>query len=419
MSGRAERIRRVAITGLGTVNPTGSHVAEFWESLCSGRSGIGLIEQFDVTAFPVKIGGEVRRELDFSKLPDPRAVRRMDRCSLFAVAAAAEAFADSGLDLDGEDPFRRGVVLGCSIGSLGEFEDGHDAFLRGGPRRISPFVIPKMMPNAAPASVAIQFGLMGPSAAVASACASAADAIGDAFRAIQRGEADVMLTGGSDASITVMGLGGFVAARALSTRNDSPQQASRPFDRDRDGFVLSEGAGVIVLEEWEHARRRGARIYAELLGYGRTNDAYGIAAPHPDGRGAIHALVRALEDAQVDPQQIDYMNAHATSTVVGDEVETRAIKQAFGSHAGRMAISSTKSMTGHLCGASGAIELIASTLAIVHGVVPPTINYENPDPACDLNYVPNVAREIKLKRAISTSFGFGGHNSCLVVGEAG
>jgi 3-oxoacyl-[acyl-carrier-protein] synthase II len=416
MNARTKEIRRVVLTGLGTVNPLGLSVAGFWEALCAGRSGIGPIEQFDVSAFPVRFGGEVKG-LDMSALPDARTARRMDRCSRFAVLAAAEAIGDSGLDLAAGDPFRRGVVLGCSIGSLGEFEDGHGAYLRGGPRRISPFVIPKMMPNAAPASVAIQFGLMGPSVAVASACASAADAIGDAFRAVQRGEADVMLTGGSDATITAMGLGGFVAARALSTRNECPQSASRPFDRDRDGFVLSEGAGVVVLEELGHARRRGARIYAELLGYGRTNDAYGIAAPHPDGRGAARALAIALDDAAVRPDQVDYLNAHATSTIQGDRVETRAIKQVFGPDAHRLAISSTKSMTGHLCGASGAIELIASALAIVHGVVPPTINYENPDPACDLDYVPNVARTMTVRTAVSTSFGFGGHNSCLVVGE--
>jgi 3-oxoacyl-[acyl-carrier-protein] synthase II len=409
--------RRVVLTGLGTVNPLGSRVADFWDSLCAGRSGIGPIEQFDVSDFPVRFGGEVKG-FDPSGLPDRRAARRMDRFSQFAVHAAAEAVSDSGLDLAKGDPYRRGVVLGCSIGGLNEFESGHSAYLRGGPRKISPFVIPRMMPNAAPASVAIQFGLMGPSAAVASACASAADAVGDAFRVIQRGEADIMLAGGSDATITTMGLGGFIAARALSTRNECPSAASRPFDRDRDGFVLSEGAGVVVLEDREHARRRGARIYAELLGYGRTNDAYGIAAPHPDGRGAARALAIALGDASVRPDQVDYLNAHATSTVQGDEVETRAIKQVFGHDVHRLAVSSTKSMTGHLCGASGAIELIAATLAIVHGVVPPTINYENPDPLCDLDYVPNIARTMKVRTAVSTSFGFGGHNSCLVVGES-
>ncbi|WP_165070314.1 beta-ketoacyl-ACP synthase II [Paludisphaera rhizosphaerae] len=410
-----KRPRRVVITGMGTVNPLGLSVGATWEGLCAGRSGIGAIEQFDVSAFPVRFAGEVKG-FDPTSLPDPRAAKRMDRISQFAVHAAVEAVRDSGLELSVGDPYRRGVILGCSIGGLNEFEDGHSSYLKGGPRRMSPFIIPKMMPNAAPACVAIQFGLMGPSGAVASACASAADAVHDAFRAIQRGEADVMLSGGSDATITPLGLGGFVAARALSTRNDDPQTASRPFDRDRDGFVLSEGAGLVILEEFEHARERGARIYAELLGCGRTNDAYGIAAPHPDGRGAVRAIQAALHDAGLEPDAIDYINAHATSTVLGDQVETQAIKEAFGDRAYRVAISSTKGMTGHLCGASGAIELIASALAIVQGVVPPTINYENPDPTCDLDYVPNVAREMRVRHALSTSFGFGGHNSCLAVG---
>jgi len=405
----------VVITGLGTINPLGSSVAAYWEALCAGRSGIGPIEQFDVSAFPVRFGGEVKN-FDPSMLPDLRAARRMDRFSQFAVYAATEAMRDSGLDLDTDDPYRRGVILGCSIGGLNEFEDGHGTYLRGGPRRISPFVIPKMMPNAGPACVAIQFGLMGPSGAVASACASAADAIAEAFRTVQRGEADLMLAGGADASITTMGLGGFIAARALSTRNDCPQEASRPFDRDRDGFVLSEGAGVVVLEDLDHARRRGARIYAELLGYGRTNDSYGIAAPHPDGRGASHAIRLALKDAELNPNDVDYINAHATSTTVGDEIETKAIKQVFGEEAYKLAVSSTKGMTGHLCGASGAIEFIACILSIVHGVVPPTVNYETPDPACDLDYVPNLAREMRVRSVLSTSFGFGGHNSCLAVG---
>jgi 3-oxoacyl-[acyl-carrier-protein] synthase II len=407
--------RRVAVTGLGTVNPLGLDVASSWHALCAGRSGIGLIEQFDASAFAVRFAGEVKG-FDPSKLADPRAAKRMDRFAQFAVHAAEEAVRDSGLELEAGDPYRRGVVLGCSIGGLNEFEDGHSSYLRGGPRRMSPLIIPKMMPNAGPAGVAIRFGLMGPSGAVASACASAADAVGEAFRAVQRGEADVMLAGGADASITHLGLGGFVAARALSTRNDDPQAASRPFDRDRDGFVLSEGAGVVVLEELGHARRRGARIYAELLGCGRTNDAYGIAAPHPDGRGAVRAILLAMDDAGLDPDQVDYINAHATGTVLGDQVETLAIKEVFRDRAYQMAISSTKGMTGHLCGASGAVELIASALAIVHGVVPPTVNYENPDPACDLDYVPNVARELRVRHALSTSFGFGGHNTCIAIG---
>ncbi|MDG3007221.1 beta-ketoacyl-ACP synthase II [Paludisphaera mucosa] len=416
METRRSGWRRVVITGMGTVNPLGSSVAESWAGLCAGRSGVGPIEQFDPGAFPVRFAGEVKG-FSTAMLPNPKAAKRMDRVAQFAVCAAAEAVRDAGLDLAAGDPFRRGVVLGCGIGGLNEFEAGHGAYLRAGPRRISPFVIPKMMPNAAPASIAIEFGLMGPSAAVASACSSAADAVGDAYRAIQRGEADVMLAGGAEAPITPMGLGGFVASRALSTRNDAPQAASRPFDRDRDGFVLAEGAGVVVLEDLEHARRRGARIYVELLGYARTNDAYGIAAPHPDGLGAARAIRLAMDDAGLNPADVDYINAHATSTGLGDAVETKALKQALGDRAYRVAISSTKGMTGHLCGASGAIELIAATLAIVHGVVPPTINLENPDPDCDLDYVPNVARSMPVRAALSTSFGFGGHNSCLAIGS--
>ncbi|WP_250847055.1 beta-ketoacyl-ACP synthase II [Aquisphaera insulae] len=407
--------RRVVITGLGTVNPLGLDVGTSWQGLCEGRSGIGPITLFDAGAFAVRFAGEVKG-FSPAALPDPHAAKRMDRFAQFAVHAALEAVRDGGLDLSAGDPYRRGIVLGCGIGGLSEFESGHAAYTRGGPRRISPFVIPKMMPNAAPACVAIQLGLMGPSTAVASACASSGDAVHDAARAIQRGEADVMLSGGSEAAITPMGLGGFVSARALSTRNESPTAASRPFDRDRDGFVLSEGAGIVLLEELEHARRRGARIYAEVLGFGRTNDAYGIAAPHPEGRGASRAIRLALEDAGLNPQDVDYINAHATSTALGDEIETRAIKEALGEHAFGVAVSSTKGMTGHLCAASGAIELIASTLAIAHGVIPPTVNYETPDPACDLDYVPNAARERRVRHALSTSFGFGGHNTCLAIG---
>ena len=411
---RAPRHRRVVITGLGTVNPLGNRAAEFWDGLCAGRSGVGPITLFDPSPFPVRFGGEVKK-FDPSTVIDARTARRMDRVSQLAVVAAAEAIADAGLNLEAGDPFRRGVILGCSVGGLGEFAANHAAYLRDGHRRVSPMFIPKMMPNAPPASVAIQFGLMGPSAAVSTACSSAADAIGEAFRTVQRGEADVMLTGGTDAALTPIRLAGFVAARALSTRNDDPQAASRPFDRDRDGFVVSEGAGVLVLEELDHARRRGARIFAELLGHGRTNDAFGIAAPHPEARGATRAIENALRDAALNPEQIDYVNAHATSTPLGDEVETRAIKQAFGDHARRLPVSGIKGMTGHLCGASGAVELIATTLALVHGVIPPTINHETPDPACDLDCVPNIAREQPIHRALSTSFGFGGHNSCLVV----
>ncbi|HXG11372.1 MAG TPA: beta-ketoacyl-ACP synthase II [Gemmataceae bacterium] len=407
--------RRVVITGLGTVNPLALDVKGYWEGLCAGRSGIGLIEQFDTSAFKVKIGGEVKG-FDPESFLDPKTARRLDRFTQFAMAAAIAAVADSGLDFSREDPYRCGCILGSGIGGLNEFEEQHGRYLSGGPGKISPFVIPKMIVNAAPGHISIHFGLCGPNTAVSTACASAAHAIGDALRAIQGDYADVMITGGSEAAITPMGLGGFIAARALSQRNDDPPAASRPFDKDRDGFVLSEGAGVLVLEELEHARRRGAAIYAELLGCGSTADAHHITAPHPCGAGAARAMQAALRDARINPEDVQYVNAHGTGTELGDEAETLAIKQVFGNHARRLAVSSTKSMIGHLLGASGGVELIATVLAIRHNLVHPTINYQTPDPKCDLDYVPNTAREMRVRRAISNSFGFGGHNCCLVVG---
>jgi 3-oxoacyl-[acyl-carrier-protein] synthase II len=407
--------RRVVITGLGTVNPLALDVKGYWEGLCAGRSGIGLIEQFDTSAFKVKIGGEVKG-FDPESFLDPKTARRLDRFTQFAMAAAIAAVADSGLDFSREDPYRCGCILGSGIGGLNEFEEQHGRYLSGGPAKISPFVIPKMIVNAAPGHISIHFGLCGPNTAVSTACASAAHAIGDALRAIQGDYADVMITGGSEAAITPMGLGGFIAARALSQRNDDPPAASRPFDKDRDGFVLSEGAGVLVLEELEHARRRGAAIYAELLGCGSTADAHHITAPHPCGAGAARAMQAALRDARINPEDVQYVNAHGTGTELGDEAETLAIKQVFGNHARRLAVSSTKSMIGHLLGASGGVELIATVLAIRHNLVHPTINYQTPDPKCDLDYVPNTAREMRVRRAICNSFGFGGHNCCLVVG---
>jgi 3-oxoacyl-[acyl-carrier-protein] synthase II len=408
--------RRVVITGLGTVNPLAKDVHRYWDGLCNGRSGIGPIELFDASAFKVRFGGEVKGFNPESVL-DPKMGRRMDRFSQFAVTAALEALQDSGVDMEKEDPYRWGVTLGCGIGGLATFEEGHGRLLEAGPGRLSPFVIPRMMPNAGPANIAIHLGLRGPSWAVASACSSSGDAIGAACRAIRCGDADAMLAGGAEAALTPIGLGGFVAARSLSLRNHDPRAASRPFDRDRDGFVLSEGAGVVVLESLEHARARRATIHAELLGYGSTNDAYSITAPHPDGDGAARAIELALADARMDRSEVDYINAHATSTPLGDLAEVRAIKHVFGHRAYRIAVSSTKSMTGHLCAASGAIEFIAITLAVRDGVVPPTINYETPDPACDLDFVPNIARDQRINRALSTSFGFGGHNSCVAVGK--
>jgi 3-oxoacyl-[acyl-carrier-protein] synthase II len=407
--------RRVVITGLGTVNSLSSELKAFWHGLCTGRSGIGLIEQFDTTAFKVKFGGEVKH-FNPEQVMDARTARRLDRFAQFALVAAAAAVKDSGIDFSREDPFRCGTIIGSGIGGLNEFEEQHTRYLQGGPGKISPFVIPKMIANAAPGNISIHFGLAGPNTAVSTACSSAAHAIGDAMRAIQWDTADVMITGGTEAGITPMGLGGFIAARALSLRNDNPQAASRPFDKDRDGFILSEGAGTLVIEELEHARRRGAPIYAELLGVGSTADAHHITAPHPEGTGAVRAMQMALRDARLNPEDIQYVNAHGTSTELGDVAETKAIKKVFGAYARRLAISSTKSMIGHLLGASGGVELIATVMSLKTGVIHPTINLTTPDPECDLDYVPHSAREMRVRRAISNSFGFGGHNCCVAVG---
>ncbi len=406
--------RRVVITGMGTVNSLCCEVPGFWRALCAGRSGIGRIELFDTTAFKVHFGGEVKNFNPETTL-DAKTARRLDRFAQFAQVAAISAVKDSGLDFSKEDPYRCGVIVGSGIGGLSEFEEQHGRYYKGGPGKISPFVIPKMIPNAAPANISIQFGLKGPNTAVATACASAANALGDALRAIQWDFADVMVSGGSEAALTPMGLGGFVSARALSMRNEEPQRASRPFDQDRDGFVLSEGAGLVVLEELEHAKKRGANIVAELLGCGCTADAYNITAPHPDGEGAARAMELALKDARLNPQDIQYVNAHGTSTPLGDAAETLAIKSVFGEHARKLVVSSTKSMMGHLLGASGGVELIVCALTIKQSVIHPTINYDTPDPACNLDYVPNTARETRVRRAISNSFGFGGHNGCLVI----
>jgi 3-oxoacyl-[acyl-carrier-protein] synthase II len=407
--------RRVVITGMGTVNALSSELAGYWRALLEGRSGVGPIELFDTSAFKVHFAGEVKGFRPEDHL-DPKSVRRLDRFTQFALVASRAAVKDSGLDFSREDPYRCGVIIGSGIGGLAEFEEQHGRYLKEGPGRISPFVIPKMIVNAAPGNISIEFGLCGPNTAVATACASAANAIEDAFHAIRVGKAEVVLSGGTEAAITRMGLGGFVSARALSQRNDAPQKASRPFDKDRDGFVLAEGAGIVVLEELEHARRRGAQIYAELLGCASTADAHHITAPHPCGAGAGKAMEFALRDARLNPDEVQYVNAHGTSTEQGDVAETRALKQVFGTHAPRLAVSSTKSMLGHLLGASGGVELIATVLTVKHGVIPPTINLETPDPECDLDYVPNHAREARVRRAISNSFGFGGHNCCLVVG---
>ncbi len=407
--------RRVVITGMGTVNPLAHDLAGTWQGLCQGRSGIGPITLIDTSAHKVHFGGEVK-DFQPEKALEAKASRRLDRFAQLAMVAAIEAVRDSGIDFATEDPFRAGVILGNGIGGLNEFEEQHTRCVNAGPGRISPFIIPKMIINAAPGNISIHFGLSGPNTAVATACASAGNAVSDALRSIQWGYADVMISGGTEAGITQMGLGGFCAARALSERNESPQTASRPFDKERDGFVLSEGAGILVLEELERARRRGARIYAELLGAGNTADAHHITAPHPAGIGATKAMQFALIDAKLDAADIHYINAHGTSTELGDAAETQAVKNVFGPHARKLAISSNKSMIGHLLGASGGVELIATAMTIKHGVIPPTINLHTPDPACDLDYVPNTARESRVRYALSNSFGFGGHNCSLVVG---
>jgi 3-oxoacyl-[acyl-carrier-protein] synthase II len=407
--------RRVVITGMGTVNSLCCDVPGLWSALLAGKSGVGTIEQFDTTEFKVHFGGEVKN-FNPEPLVDKKKIHRLDRFAQFALVASHSAVQDSGLDFSKEDPYRCGVILGSGIGGLNEFEEQHDRYKEHGPGRISPFVIPKMIPNAAAGNVSIEFGLAGPNTAVSTACASAAHAVADALRAIKWDYADIMLAGGSEAVITPMGVGGFCSARALSLRNDAPQKASRPFDKDRDGFVLSEGAGIVVLEELEHARKRGATLYAEVLGCGSTADAYHITQPHPSGTGAAKAMQLALRDAKLNPEDIQYINAHGTSTPLGDEAETKAVKEVFGNHARTLAISSTKSMLGHLLGASGGVELIVTALTLRHRVVHPTINYETPDPACDLDYVPNTAREMTVRHAFSNSFGFGGHNCTLVVG---
>ena len=407
--------RRVVVTGLGLITSLGQEVEAFWKRLLAGDSGISRIQAFDVSAYPSQIAGEIK---DFSAEAyiEKREARHMDRFAQMAVAAAMQAVKDSGLDLENlPDPFRAGAIVGSGIGGLAEFEEQHTRLLEKGPMRVSPFMIPKLMINAAAGHISIVYGIKGPNSGVANACASATNAIGQAFWVIQTGEADIMLTGGAEAALTPMGLAGFCTARALSTRNDDPARASRPFDRHRDGFVLSEGAGIVVLEEYEAAKRRDAKIYAEIIGFGMSGDGLHIVQPDPEGRGASGAIRDMLKDADADPESVDYINAHGTSTPLGDIAETRALKTVFGDYAARLAISSTKSSVGHLLGASGGVELIASALAIRDQIAPPTINLENPDPDCDLDYVPLKPRPMKIRRAASNSFGFGGHNACLLL----
>jgi 3-oxoacyl-[acyl-carrier-protein] synthase II len=406
--------RRVVVTGVGVVTSLGRQVDVFWDRIVRGESGVGPITLFDVSGYRVQFGGQVHWEPENEGIASVKDLKRLDRFTQFAIGAAKDAAADSGLDFSKEDPYRCGVVIGSGIGGLWEFETQEERMLHKGIDKVSPFTIPKLMVNSASGHVSALYGAKGPNFAVATACASAANSIGSALRAIQYGDADVMITGASEAALTPIGLAGFQNMRALSFRSDAPQQASRPFDIDRDGFVLSEGAGVIVVEELEHARRRGARIYAELKGYGASGDAGHITQPDEEGRGGAHAMTMALQDAGIGPEAIDYINAHGTSTPLGDVAETKAVKRVFGGHAKRLAISSTKSNLGHTLGASGGIEAVVCSLTINRGVIAPTINLDTPDPECDLDYVPKVAREAKVDIAMSNSFGFGGHNASLV-----
>lgn len=408
--------RRVVVTGLGAVTSLGCQVEQLWQRICQGESGIRPISTFDASEFKVRFAGEVDPWSTDGYL-SPKDAKRLDRFTQFALVAATDALRDAGIDTAAEDGYRCGVIMGSGVGGLHEIETQHTRLVEKGPDKVSAFTIPKLMVNAACGQVSIQFGLRGPNAAVATACASATQAIGEAFRAIQYDDADVMISGGAEAAVTPMGISGFANMRALSQRNDDPTAASRPFDADRDGFVLSEGAGLLVLEELEHARRRGANIYAELLGYGVSADGGHITQPDENGGGAARAMASALRDARLDPADVQYINAHGTSTPLGDAAETRAIKAVFNGHAEEVSISSTKSQLGHLLGASGGVELLLTVLALRDGVAPPTINYQTPDPECDLDYTPNTARQRVLTSAMSNSFGFGGHNACLVVGK--
>lgn len=408
--------RRAVITGMGWVTSLGSNVQQVFKDLLAGRSGVKTVTRYDTSQYTVKIGGEVT---DFDGGPhlDARTLRRLDRFTQFAMASAIDAVNDSGLAFDKEDPERCGVIIGSGVGGIEEFAEGHTKMLEKGPSRVSPFMIPKLMINAACANVSMHYGLTGVNLGVVTACASAGHAITDAVRSIAADESDIVVTGGTEAALTPLGMACFMTMRALSTRNDEPTKASRPWDRDRDGFILSEGAGMLVVEEYEHARKRGAHIYAEIVGYGMSADAGHITQPDENGRGAQQSMRQAVKRAGLQLSDIGYINAHGTSTPLGDMAEKNAVKNLFGDHAYKLAMSSTKSMTGHLLGASGGVELIACALALNSGDVPPTINLENPDEGCDLNFVANEAQHHDLKYVMSNSFGFGGHNSTLVLGK--
>ena len=404
--------RRVVVTGLGVISPVGNTVESFWDALLKGKSGVGTITRFDASAMKTRIAGEVK-DFQPETVIDPHEVRRLDLFSQFAICSAAQAFAQSGLVMDNEDPFRAGVIYGSGIGGINVLEEQVGVYLSKGPGRVSPFYIPGMISDIAAGHIAIMYGLRGPNYATTSACASGSHAIGAAYHEILLGNADVMITGGSEGSISPTSMSGFINIKALSRRNEEPERASRPFDRERDGFNMGEGGAAVVLEELEHARKRGARIFAEVTGAGFTGDAYHITAPHPDGIAAAKAIELAVAKSGMRLEDVDYINTHGTSTPAGDIAETNAIKRVFGEHAYKININSTKSMTGHLLGAAGSVEFVAVVLSIMNDIIPPTINYENPDPECDLNYTPNTAVRREVRFALSNSFGFGGHNATL------
>jgi 3-oxoacyl-[acyl-carrier-protein] synthase II len=405
--------RRVVITGLGMVSPVGLNVADSWANILAGKSGIAPLTHFDVSEFSVRFGGSIR-DFDITEYISGKDAKKMDPFIHYGIAAGMQAVRDSGLEVTEENAERVGVAIGSGIGGLTGIEKGHDAFLQGGPRKISPFFVPSNIINMISGNLSIIYGMKGPNYAITTACATATHSIGDAARLIEYGDADVMIAGGAEMATSTTGLGGFAAARALSTRNDDPQAASRPWDKDRDGFVLSDGAGVVVLEEYEFAKARGAKIYAEVIGFGMSGDAYHMTSPSQGGEGAARCMKLAMKNAGINPEDVDYINAHGTSTPAGDVGETHAMKTAFGDHAYKVAVSSTKSMTGHLLGAAGGIEAVFSALAIRDQVAPPTINLDNPDPECDLDYVPGAARPMKIDVAMSNSFGFGGTNGTLI-----
>ena len=407
---------RVVITGMGAVTPFGDGVDVLWDGLLCGRSGIRPVTRFDCEGFSTRFGGECT-DFDPTKYLPVKNARRLDRYSQLAFAAAVEAAKDSGLDFAKEDSRRMGALIGSGIGGLMELEDQHVRLLEKGPRQVSAFTIPKLMANAAAGHISIEYGIKGPTMAIVTACASATNATGEALRSIRRGECDIIFTGGTESALTPLGLAAFASMKAMSTRNDAPELASRPFDKDRDGFVMGEGAGILIFEELEHAKSRGAQIYAEVLGYGLSSDAYHIVQPAEKGDGAAEAMRIGLKDARLDPNEMQYINAHGTSTPLGDIVESRAIRRVFGEDAQSLMVSSTKGATGHLLGASGGVELIATVCAVYRGAVPPTINLDSPDPECNLDYVPNTARECQTKIAMNNSFGFGGHNACIVIGR--